>query len=421
MARPRTPQPPVHLRSARMLDVDKGELVEPGDLLIEDEHIAGVAPSVVPADAVVIDLGDLTLLPGLMDMEVNLLLGGPDHRSPLNAVQDDPAVRTLRAVANARRTLGAGFTTVRNLGLFVQTGGLLLDVALQKAIDLRWIDGPRVVPAGHAITPTGGHLDPTMFQAFAPRIMPLSVEEGIADGVSEVRRAVRYQIKHGAQLIKVCASGGVMSHTGPAGAQQYSDEELRTIADEAHRAGLRVAAHAHGDDGIRAAIEAGIDCIEHGSLMSDETLDLMIERGTFLVPTTYLADGMDVSHAAPELQAKAAEVFPRAKETIRKAVERGARIACGTDAPAIPHGKNAKELLALVDRGMTPLQAIRAATTVAAELIDADDRGRLEAGLLADVIAVPGDPLADIGVTEDVRFVMKGGQVYRHDGGLASC
>jgi imidazolonepropionase-like amidohydrolase len=419
MARPRTPQPPVHLRSARMLDVDKGELVEPGELLVEDERIVEVAPSLVPTDAVVIDLGDLTLLPGLMDMEVNLLLGGPDHRSPLNAVQDDPAVRTLRAVANARRTLGAGFTTVRNLGLFVQTGGLLLDVALQKAIDLGWIDGPRVVPAGHAITPTGGHLDPTMFQAFAPGIMPLSVEEGIADGVSQVRRAVRYQIKHGARLIKVCASGGVMSHTGPAGAQQYSDEELRTIADEAHRAGLRVAAHAHGDDGIRAAIEAGIDCIEHGSLMSDETLDLMIERGTFLVPTTYLADGMDVSHAAPELQAKASEVFPRAKETIRKAVERGARIACGTDAPAIPHGKNAKELLALVDRGMTPLQAIRAATTVAADLIDVDDRGRLEAGLLADVIAVPGDPLADIGVTEDVRFVMKGGQVYRHDAGAA--
>jgi imidazolonepropionase-like amidohydrolase len=419
MARPRTPQPPVQVRSARMLDVDKGELVEPGDLLIEGERIVEVTPSAVPADAVLVDLGELTLLPGLMDMEVNLLLGGPDHRSPLNPVQDDPAVRTLRAVVNARRTLDAGFTTVRNLGLFVQTGGLLLDVALRKAIDLGWIDGPRVVPAGHAITPTGGHLDPTMFQAFAPRIMPLSVEEGIADGVSEVRRAVRYQIKHGAALIKVCASGGVMSHTGPAGAQQYSDEELRTIADEAHRAGLKVAAHAHGDDGIRAAIEAGIDCIEHGSLMSDETLDLMIERGTFLVPTTYLADGMDVSHAAPELQAKAAEVFPRAKETIRKAVERGARIACGTDAPAIPHGRNAKELLALVDRGMTPLQALRTATTVSAQLIDVDDRGRLEAGLLADVIAVPGDPLADIGVTEDVRFVMKGGRVYRNEEGDA--
>jgi imidazolonepropionase-like amidohydrolase len=328
-------------------------------------------------------------------------------------VQDDPAIRTLRAVANARRTLRAGFTTVRNLGLFIQTGGLLLDVALKKAIDLGWIDGPRVVPAGHAICPTGGHLDPTMFQAFAPHVLPLTVEEGIANGVAEIRKAVRYQIKHGAQLIKVCASGGVMSHTGPAGAQQYSDEELAAVADEAHRAGLRVAAHAHGDAGIRAAVLAGIDCIEHGSLMSDETIELLIERGTFLVPTTYLADGMDVSHAAPELQAKAAEVFPRAKQTISKAVTRGVKIACGTDAPAIPHGKNAKELVALVDRGMTPLQAIRAATVVSAELIDVTDRGRLQPGLFADIIAVPGDPLADITVTEDVRFVMKGGQVYR--------
>jgi imidazolonepropionase-like amidohydrolase len=415
MPRARTPQPPTLLRAATLLDVDSGKLQTPGEILVDNERIADVAPTSIPDDTVELDLGALTLIPGLMDMEVNLLLGGPDHASPLNAVQDDPALRTLRAVANARRTLRAGFTTVRNLGLFIQTGGLLLDVALKKAIDFGWIDGPRVVPAGHAISPTGGHLDPTMFQALAPHVLPLTVEEGIANGIAEVRKAVRYQIKYGAQLIKVCASGGVMSHTGPAGAQQYSNEELAAIADEAHRAGLKVAAHAHGDDGIRAAIEAGIDCIEHCSLATDETLDLMVERGTFLVATTYLADGMDLSHAAPELQAKAAEVFPQARKTISKAIDKGVKVACGTDAPAIPHGRNAKELIALVDRGMTPVQAIRAATTVAADLIDADDRGRLVPGLYADIVGVPGDPTSDITLTEQVRFVMKGGAVYRND------
>jgi imidazolonepropionase-like amidohydrolase len=415
MARERTPPPPVLVRAARLLDVDAGTYVEPGVLLVEGARIAAVSPTSVPDDADAVDLGDRTLLPGLMDMEVNLLMGGPDHASPLVAVQDDPVVKTLRGVANARRTLRSGFTTVRNLGLFVQTGGILLDVALKKAIDLGWVDGPRIVPAGHAISPTGGHLDPTMFQKLAPGVLPLTVEEGVADGVAEVRKAVRYQIKHGAELIKVCASGGVMSHTGPAGAQQYSDEELRVVVDEAHRAGLKVAAHAHGDDGIRAAVEAGIDCIEHGSLMSDETMTLMLERGTFLVPTTYLADGLDVSRADPALQKKAAEVFPRAKETVSKAIGRGVKIACGTDAPAIFHGRNAKELIALVDRGMTPIQAIRAATTMAAELIAVDDRGRLEPGLLADVIAVEGDPLADITATEQVRFVMKDGTIYRND------
>ncbi|HEY1741116.1 MAG TPA: amidohydrolase family protein [Acidimicrobiia bacterium] len=413
--RPRLPQPPTLLRAARLLDVKRGEYVTPGTVLVDGERIVDVAPTKVPDDAQVVELGELTLLPGLMDMEVNLLLGGPNHESPLNAVQDDPALRTLRAVANARRTLRAGFTTVRNLGLFIQTNGLLLDVALMKAIDFGWFPGPRVVPAGHAICPTGGHLDPTMFQALAPHLMPLTVEEGIANGVSEVRKAVRYQIKYGAKLIKVCASGGVMSHTGPAGAQQYSNEELAAAADEAHRAGLKVAAHAHGDAGIRAAVEAGIDCIEHCSLASDSTLDLMLERGTFLVATTYLADGMDVSHAAPALQAKAAEVFPQARKTISRAIEKGVKVACGTDAPAIPHGRNARELIALVDRGMSPLQAIRAATTVSAELIDVDDRGRLEPGLLADVIGVPGDPLADIATTTQVAFVMKGGDIHRND------
>ena len=398
-----------------MLDVAGGELVEPGDLLVEGDRITASPRTSVPADAVEIDLGDVTMLPGLDGHGGQPGDGWPQPCQPADPGAGGSGPAHPAGRANARRTLRAGFTTVRNLGLFVQTGGLLLDVALMKAIDMGWVEGPRIVPAGHAISPTGGHLDPTMFQAFAPHVLPLTVEEGIANGVAEVRKAVRYQIKYGARVIKVSASGGVMSHTGPAGARQYSTEELEAIVDEAHRAGLKVAAHCHGDEAIRVAVESGIDCIEHGSLMSDETLDLFIERHTFLVATTYLADGMDVSHAAPELQAKAAEVFPRARETITKAIRRGARIACGTDAPAIPHGRNAKELVALVDRGMTPLQAIRAATTVSAELIDVDDRGRLEEGLLADVIAVPGDPLTDITVTESVRFVMKGGQVYRHD------
>ncbi len=399
------------LRSARLLDVDAGRLIAPASVLIEGDRITAVAVTNPSRDAEIVDLGDVTLLPGLMDMEINLLMGGP--AGPMSSVQDDPALRTLRAVLNASTTLLAGFTTVRNLGLFVQTGGILLDVALMKAIDAGWIDGPRVVPAGHAITPTGGHLDPTMFQGLAPGIMPLSVEEGICDGVEQVRRAVRYQIKYGAQVIKVCASGGVMSLSGSPGAQHFSDDELRAIVDEAHRRGIKVAAHAHGDQGIRAGVEAGIDCIEHGSLMSKETMEFMLERGTFLVATSYLAEGLDVSRVHPALRAKAEEVFPQAKENLRRAIKAGMRIACGTDAPAIPHGQNAKELWALVDRGMAPIDAIRAATIVSADLIGVNDRGRIRPGLLADLIAVPGNPLDDIEVTQDIQFVMKGGRIYK--------
>jgi imidazolonepropionase-like amidohydrolase len=402
------------LRAARLLHVETGEIEEPGLVTVDGERITGGGG--IAGDEV-LDLGEVTLLPGLMDMEVNLLMGGRGETAALSPVQDDPPLRMLRAVGNARRTLRAGFTTVRNLGLFVKTGGYLLDVALAKAIDAGWIDGPRVVPAGHAITPTGGHLDPTMFSAYAPGIMPLSLEEGIANGVDEVRKAVRYQIKHGARLIKVCASGGVMSHTGIAGAQHYSDEELRAIVDEAHRRGLKVAAHTHGAGAVRAAVEAGIDCIEHGFLLDDETIELMASRGTYLVPTTYLLEGMDLSKAAPELRAKAAEIFPHARSVLARAVKAGVKIAVGTDAPAIPHGRNAQELIAMVDRGMTPLHVLRAATVDAADLIGAVDRGRIAEGLLADLIAVPGNPLVDISVMADVRFVMKGGKVF-HGGHL---
>jgi imidazolonepropionase-like amidohydrolase len=332
----------------------------------------------------------------------------------MHGVQDDPVYRSLRGAVNARTTLHAGFTTVRNLGLMVKTGGYLLDVALQRAIDQGWFEGPRIVAAGHAITPYGGHLDPTVFQRLAPGIMPLSVAEGIANGVAEVRACVRYQIRHGAKVIKVSASGGVMSHSTGPGAQQYSDEEFAAIADEAHRAGIRVAAHAVGDSAIRACIRAGIDCIEHGFLATDETIQMMLDHGTFLVSTTYLTDALAIERAAPELQKKAAEVFPRAKAMLPKAIAAGVKIACGTDAPAIPHGQNAKELVALVERGMSPIQAIRAATVTSAQLIERDDElGRLEPGFLADVIAVPGDPSDDIRATLAVRFVMKDGQIYK--------
>ena len=399
------------LQAARLLHVETGEVETPGRVTVDGDRIAAVGGD--PAGEV-LDLGDVTLLPGLMDMEVNLLMGGRGETAVLSPVQDDPALRMLRAVGNARRTLRAGFTTVRNLGLFCKTGGYLLDVALAKGIDNGYIDGPRIVPAGHAITPTGGHLDPTMFSAYAPGIMPLSLEEGIANGVEEVRKAVRYQIKHGAQVIKICASGGVMSHTGVPGAQHYSDEELRAIVDEAHRRGLKVAAHTHGAEAVRSVVEAGVDCVEHGFLIDDETLKLMAERGTWLVPTTYLTEGMDLSHAAPELKAKAAEIFPRARTVVARAAEAGVKIAAGTDAPAIPHGRNARELVAMAERGMAPLHVLQAATVNAAELIGVDDRGRIAEGLLADLVAVPGDPLEDISVTTDVRFVMKGGKVF-HD------
>src|SRR6476646_7988154 len=256
------------LHAERWADVDAGEVLSPAVVVVDGDRIQAINPAELPADSTDVDLGDVTLLPGLMDMELNLLIGGPGGPeglpSPMHGVQDDPAYRTLRGAVNARTTLEAGFTTVRNLGLMVKTGGYLLDVALQRSIDAGWVIGPRVFPAAHAITPTGGHLDPTMFQRMAPHVLPLSVEEGIANGVPEVRKAVRYQIKHGAQVIKISASGGVMSHSGAAGAQQYSDEELAAIVDEAHRAGLKVAAHCHGDGAAQACIRAGFDCLEHG-------------------------------------------------------------------------------------------------------------------------------------------------------------
>src|SRR5271156_1434489 len=406
------------LRAARWCDVEAGVVRSPAVVAVEGNQIVAVDPAEASPGATEIDLGDVTLLPGLMDMELNMLIGGPGGPDglpdPMHGVKDSPVYRTLRGAVNCNTTLMAGFTTVRNLGLMVYTAGFLLDVDLARAVDQGWFPGPRIIAAGHAITPTGGHLDPTMFQGLAPGIMPQSVEQGIANGVPEVRKAVRYQIKYGVKVIKISASGGVMSFSTAAGAQQYSDEELDAIVDEAPRAGLRVAAHAHGDAGIRACIRAGVDCIEHGSMASDETVLLMAEKGTFLVGTCALADHMAIDRIHPILQKKAAEIFPQARQMLAKAIAAGVKIACGSDAPAIPHGTQADELIAMVDRGMTPLQALRAATMTSAELIEREhDLGRLAPGYLADIVAVPGDPSEDIKVTKDVSFVMKDGHIFK--------
>src|SRR3954463_822868 len=277
--------PTVTVLSPRaVVDVDTGDLLDGAYVCVEGNRITSVdSDSNVRKDAdEVIDLPELTLIPGLMDMEVDLVLGGPGA-GLTDPVVTDPVKMTLRGTVNARRTLHAGFTTVRNLGLFVKTGGYLLDVALSEAVEAGWIEGPRIVPAGHAICPTGGHLDPSAQSRLAPHMMPLSVEEGIADGVDQVRRAVRYQIKHGAQLIKCCASGGVVASRGPSGAQQYSNDELAAIADEAHRRGVRVATPCHGDTAVNAAIDAGIDCIEHGFMITEDTVQRLVDTGTFLV------------------------------------------------------------------------------------------------------------------------------------------
>ena len=395
--------PPLVVKAARWLDVERGVLVEDATIVVVAGHVAEVQPRALPAGAEVVDLGERTLLPGLIDLHTHLTSQlGPDMQ--LREVTEGVADAAIRSVAHAERTLLAGFTTVRDLGALG-----FVDVALRRAIERGEVVGPRIFPAGHALSITGGHGDTT---GFAPGVLERGPEQGVADGVDEVVRAVRHQVKHGAAVIKVVATAGVLSFEESVGAQQYSAEELRAIVEEARRHGLPVAAHAHGAEGILAAVRAGVTSIEHGSILTDEAIAAMVEHGTWLVPTTYLADAIDLELLPPPIRAKAEHVLPLAKQSLQRAIAAGVRIAYGTDAGVYPHGRNARELETLVARGLTPLEALRTATLHAAECLGYPKVGRIAPGAHADLIAVPGDPLADVTLLQHVEFVMKDGVIH---------
>jgi imidazolonepropionase-like amidohydrolase len=390
----------VAIRAARMLDVAGGRILSNAVVLVHGERIVGVNPATVPAGARTLDLGDVTLLPGFIDLHTHLggEISATSFIEPVRLTESD---RAFNAVANAQKTVRAGFTTVRDFGGDVT-------VALGKAVARGTIIGPRVVPSRNSLGITGGHCDVT---GFAPGVLEQGPEDGVADGPWEVIAAVRYQIKHGAQVIKTCATAGVLSLEGPVGAQQYSGEELKAMVDEAARHGVKVAAHAHGSDGIKAAVRAGVVSIEHGSQLDDEAITLMKARGTWLVPTSYLVDRINLAVLPPLVRQKAETILPIARQSLRKAIAAGVKIGFGTDAGVYPHGENAKEFAVYVRAGMTTIDAIRSATISAAAVLGVSDRGVIEAGKPADLVAVPGDPLRDITATERVSWVMLGGKV----------
>ena len=390
------------LRADRYVDVESGRTVSPAVIVVRGQRIEAVNPASAPTGAEVIELPGLTLLPGFIDAHTHLtsdMGAGWETRDVDWTAADD----ALLGVRNARLTLMSGFTTVRDVG----SSGFT-DVALMHAIERGDIIGPRVVPAGHAIGITGGHCDST---GRAPGLIELGPKEGVADGRDEILKAVRYQIKHGAKVIKICATAGVMSFEGPVGAQQYSDEELRTVVAEAKLHGVKVAAHAHGAQGIIAASNAGVDSIEHGSLLTDEAIAVLKKNGTWLVPTLY--QWFEPYDLPPAINEKNEYIKARIGDSMRKAFAAGVKVALGTDAGAGPHGTSGKEFTAYVTYGMSKADALRAGTVNAAQLLGIDDIGRLSAGAFADIVAVAGNPLDDIRVVEDVRFVMKDGVVYR--------
>lgn len=403
----------VHFRAARMIDVETGRVVEFPLVTVTDGRVTGIADSRtvrLSGEAKVIDLGDKTLLPGLIDMHVHL-----DSSADIGGyrgLEFTDAFFAMLAVGNARAMLDAGFTTVRNLG-----AGNRNDVGLKQAIENGYAVGPRIVPAGHSLGATGGHCDSTFLP---PSLEKPKKEEGVADGAEEFRYQVRRQRKYGAEVIKVCATGGVFSRNTEPGQQQLSEVELRAIADEAHQWGLQVAAHAHGADGIKAAIRAGIDTIEHASLVDDEGIKLAAARvrpvwfSMDIFNTEYTQATGTKNGTLEDNLRKDREVAQAQRDGFRKAVRAGVKMVFGSDAGVMPHGTAGGQFKWMVDYGMTPLQAIQAATRNAAQALHREkDVGAIAVGRYADMIAVDGDPLKDVRVLEKVAVVIKGGTVVK--------
>jgi tryptophanase len=403
------------IKAARAFTAVSARLVKNAVVIVREGRIVAVGSGLeIPPGAEVIDLGDATLLPGFIDAHTHLSGEPKDdwNAQVVERLRHSVPESALHAVPRARATLRAGFTTVRNLGSWDFVG-----TALRNAIEAGAIEGPRILSAGYALGSRGGHCDRTGFPhgRFGAET---GLKEGIASGADGFRDAVRFQIKYGADVIKVCATGGVLSLADDVGSAQLTLDELKAIVDEAHRLGHRVAAHAHGDVGARLAVQAGVDSIEHGTFLSDQTLQMMKARGTFLVPTLLAYEGVDPDKRKypPEIASKAREAIVGRSDSMKRAMAIGVPMALGTDAGVIEHGTNAGEFRRFVEFGMRPGQALLAGTIQAATLIGLEHtKGSLEKGKDADIVAVPADPIVDVTVTERVFFVMKGGKVYRND------
>ncbi len=404
-----TPPPTVVVvRAARLIDGRGGAPLAPAVVVIRGERIDAVGANLpAPAGARVIDLGAATIVPGLIDLHTHLTSTGVHWEDEL--VKTTPGQAALHGARNARDTLLAGFTTCRDMG----PTWPYTDIDLRNAIDGGIVPGPRLMAAGNYVSATGGAGDARQFSIY----VDVPLVQNLADGPDAIRRVVRTNLKNGADFIKILATGAVLSKGTPPGAQQYTEEEIRVAVEEARRWGRHVAAHAHGTDGIKAAIKAGVHTVDHGSMLDDEAIALLKSRGAFYVPTLYTSDAIAVDPTVPAAEKERSRQIAAIKDrSFQLALKAGLPIGFGTDSGVIPHGANAKELTSRVRLGESPMAAIVSATRVSATIMGWDDRvGTIEAGKYADLIAVPGDPLADVAILERVSWVMKGGVVYKDD------